>query len=268
MGSNLRKPRLIFKDPKGVSAGFHLLSRKLFPSIARLSRQSRCQSPFGAHTILPKGPTVDPVENPKVPHSTGVCGAKAPRGQGPFHNNARTRARAHSSCRFDEIFVLAALCYVPNTAAVKHTTKNHDRKTENQIRSDQPLSNTLILFYSDRVVLSEMAAEMSPQTVKVSPSSPPGVPLGANGSPPVTPNFTHTLPPPPPPNGPPVPGPPLAATASLESLRIQHLYTLALADRMRLLNPLWPAPRPMPPVPPPGGSPVDPFSPYKGLDPR
>ena len=37
---------------------------------------------------------------------------------------------------------------------------------------------------------------------------------------------------------------------------------------MRLLNPLWPAPRPLPPVPPPSGGP-DPFSlPYKTLDPR
>ena len=59
---------------------------------------------------------------------------------------------------------------------------------------------------------------------------------------------------------------------SLDHLRLQQLYTLALADRMRFLNPLWgaTAPRPLPPPPPapPGSVGSDPFSPYKGLDPR
>ena len=74
---------------------------------------------------------------------------------------------------------------------------------------------------------------------------------------------------PPIPATPPVFPPP--ASSALESLRFQHLYTLALADRMRLLNPLWPAPRPLPPAPPtPVVAPpqAEAFGPYKGLDPR
>ena len=107
---------------------------------------------------------------------------------------------------------------------------------------------------------NKMAAEMSPtQQQTVSPSSPTSVSMAPTTTPPATPTFP--LAPPPIPN---VGG----SGPSLESLRFQHLYTLALADRMRLLNPLWPAPRPMPPIPSPGGGPVDPFSPYKGLDPR
>ncbi len=65
----------------------------------------------------------------------------------------------------------------------------------------------------------------------------------------------------------PGPMPPCSMPGALESLRFQHLYTLALADRMRLLNPLWPTPRPLPPAPPPS-VPGEAFSPYKGLDPR
>ena len=66
---------------------------------------------------------------------------------------------------------------------------------------------------------------------------PPVPTLGSNnnqngnpGTPPNTPSF--------------VPG-----TPNFEHIRLQQLYTLAIADRMRFFNPLWNTPRPIPPPP-------------------
>ena len=90
-----------------------------------------------------------------------------------------------------------------------------------------------------------MSVQLSPPPQTSPPPPPPGPTLP-------TPPFGSLV-------APPSPTPPTMATPPgggathpLEHFRLQQLYTLALADRMRFLNPLWAAPRPLMPGGPPG----------------
>ena len=98
-----------------------------------------------------------------------------------------------------------------------------------------------------------MSVQLSPPQQTTSPPPPnPGPPTMP------TPPF-GTLVAPSSPNTPPAmatpPGSVGSGTHPLEHFRLQQLYTLALADRMRFLNPLWAAPRPLIPGGPPGAPP-------------
>ena len=122
-----------------------------------------------------------------------------------------------------------------------------------------------------------MSVQLSPPQQTTSPPPPnPGPPTMP------TPPF-GTLVAPSSPSTPPTmatpPGSVGSGTHPLEHFRLQQLYTLALADRMRFLNPLWAAPRPLIPGGPPGGAHVGtgpelppgfcPTSAYKSMaDPR
>ena len=102
-----------------------------------------------------------------------------------------------------------------------------------------------------------MSVQLSPQTSASSPPPPPPPP----GPPPFA-SLTAA----PPSSTPPTATPP---SHPLEQFRLQQLYTLALADRMRFLNPLWATPRPLAHLPPTGGPTELPgFPGYKGMDPR